>query len=122
MSQNGLRSAIGELWKLVETILSVVIGIFAGFCLLSWVVLFLINPDNPLLGSTSIGLAPAVAIFGVFGWAGGTALKSTPTLRVKLRRVGIAYTVTALLLVFMGMLLPIIEVANTSDALYWILA
>lgn len=122
MSQNGLRSAIGELGKLAVTILSGILGVLAGLGLLSWVILFLQDSSNPLLGSTSMVLAPAVAIFGAFGWTGGTALRSSPVLRVKLRRVGIAYTAAALHLVIMGMLLPVIDVADTLTTGYWILA
>ena len=123
MSKKWWQSEIEGLGKLAETIIGIVIGVLAGFGLLSWVILFLINPNNPLLGSTtSIALAPAVAIFGVFGWTGGTSLKSSPTLRAKLRQIGILYTATALLLVIMGMLLPVIEVTDTSTTGYCILA
>lgn len=122
MSQNGFRSAIGELGKLAAMILSGIIGVLAGFALLSWVIMFLKDSSNPLLGSTSMVLAPAVAIFGAFGWTGGTALRSNPALRVKLRRIGVTYTVAALLLVIMGLLLPVIDVADTSTTEYWILA
>lgn len=122
MSQNRFRSVVIELGNPAAMILSGLIGVLAGIGLVSWVVLFLQNTSNPLLGSTSLVLAPAVAIFGAFGWAGGTALRSSPALRVKLRRIGIAFTVAALFLVIMGMLLPVIEVADTSTTGYWIFA
>ncbi len=122
MSQNSSQSAIGTSGQLVWMVISGLIGILSGFGLLFWVISFLINPNNPILGSTSIGLAPAVAIFGVFGWTGGTALNLGPALRARLRQTGIAYTVAALFLVIMGMLLPMIEVGDTSTTGYWILA
>ena len=79
MSTKWLQSSLEGLGRLAELLISIVMGSLAGFGLLPWVLLFLMNPSNPLLGSTtSIALAPAVAIFGVSGWMGGTSLKSFP--------------------------------------------
>ena len=85
-------------------VVSAATGALATLALLSWVISFLINPDNPLLGGTSLALAPVIAIFGAFGWAGGMSFKADPGLRANLRKIGIAYTMTAFFLVIMGML------------------
>ena len=103
-------------------VVSAATGALAALALLSWVIFFLINPDNPLLGGTSLALAPVIAIFGAFGWAGGMSFKADPGLRANLRKIGIAYTMTAFFLVIMGMLSPVIEVADPEATGYYYLA
>ena len=69
-----------------------------------------------------MALAPVVAIFGAFGWAGGMSFKADSRLRANLRMIGIAYTMTALCLAVMGMLLPVIGVMDPNTATYYWLA
>ncbi len=80
-----IRREAKPLGEFVNNLLSGVVGLFAGFALFSWIIMFLANSDNPLLGGTSIVLAPAVAIVGIFGWTGGMSSKGSPMLRAELR-------------------------------------
>ena len=103
-------------------LLSVLAGLFAGFALLIWIIMYLTNPDNPVLGGTSIALAPAVAIVGIFGWTGGMSSKGNPMLRAELRKIGILHTATALFWVVMGMILPILQDKYSEVSGYQIFA
>ena len=105
----------------VAQIVGSVLGFMSGLALLSWVVAYLLNPANPIVGGTSLALAPVVAIFGAFGWVGGAALKADPGLGDELRKMGIGYTAAALFLTIMGLLLPAIElVGEDSGSYYWL--
>ena len=108
--------------KSVKDLLSALAGLFAGLALFSWIFMFLLNSDNPLLGGTSVALAPAVAIVGVFGWTGGMSSKFSPMQRAELRKIGILHTATAVSLVVMGMLIPSLEDKYSEMAHYQVVA
>ena len=110
---------MGTWEEFLLAILGAALGGLMAFGLIFWVVMFLNRPDNPVVGGTSITIATAVAIFGAFAWAGGISLRRSPLLCAKLRRIGLTYTFAALFLVMMGMLLPVIEVLDTSSSHYW---
>ncbi|MDE2780786.1 MAG: hypothetical protein OXI91_14090 [Chloroflexota bacterium] len=117
-----MRKEAKGIGEIVKRLLSVLVGVFAGFALLLWVWMFLSNPEDPLLGGTPTALAAAIAIVGVFGWTGGMSSKVSSDLRANLRRIGILHTVAALFLVIMGLLLPIIAIIDTDTNEYWWIA
>ena len=60
-----------------------------------------------------------MAIFSVFGWAGGFSRIGPPEVRKTLRLVGLLYLLTSLAFCTMSMLSPLYGLSDEKDAGYW---
>ncbi len=99
--------------------LSFLIGGLAGFTLIVWHILRLIESSSPFVGGSSLAVAPVVAIFGAFAWIGGLSLKGDQDLALHLRKTGIIFTISSFSLCMSGFLFPlagVIDQAVTSTS------
>ncbi len=97
-------------------------AVLIGVALLIWVIYPFVEKGHSAYDNALWAIAPAVAIFGIFGWTGGTSNAFCRCLRESLKKIGLAYTAGALALTGMAFLRPIIDAAEIDSPEYWIFA
>ena len=104
----------------LKQFLSGMVSLITVLGLSFWVFSVVSTVDNSLSTGSLWAIAPAVAIFGVFGWAGGTGNSFCRHLRSLLRHIGILFTLAALFLTGMASLEPLIKIADSGSPGDWI--
>ena len=106
--------------QLLKQFLSLMLAILTVLGLTFWVFSVVSTEADSLPDGSLWAIAPAIAIFGVFGWAGGTGNSFCRHLRSLLRQIGILFTLAALFLTGMASLEPLLEIADLGSPEDWI--